>query len=158
MLYKSFTKAVLLFAFVMISAGALRAQDLSAQIKKTITDKQYVFTAQSYSSSSIPLQTLAVDYELRILGDSLKANLPYFGRSYTAQINVTDGGMKFTSTRFEYSAEEKKKGKWEITISPKDDRTVQKMFLVVYPDARAMLQVQSQGREPMSFTGYLSGK
>jgi hypothetical protein len=158
MSYKYFTKATLVFAFILLSIGVLNAQDLSAQIKKTITDKEYVFTAQSFSSSSVPLQTFAVDYELRIIGDSLKANLPYYGRSYTAQINQTDGGIKFISTRFEYSAEEKKKGKWEITISPKDNSSVQKMFLTVYPDATAMLAVQSQGREPMQFKGYLSGK
>lgn len=155
---KYFTKTVVFFACILATGKMLTAQDLSAQIKKTITDKEYVFTAQTFSSSSVPMQTLAVDYELRILGDSLRANLPYFGRSYTAQINTTDGGMKFTSTRFEYQAEEKKKGKWEITISPKDDRTVQKLFLTVYPDASAMLSVQSQGREPMQFKGYLTGK
>lgn len=151
------TKAVLLFAFIITGSGALNAQ-LEAQIKKTISDKQYVFTAQTYSSSSVVLQTLVVDYEMRVMGDSLKTNLPYFGRSYTAQIATTDGGIKFTSTKYDYLAEEKKKGRWEITITPKDDRSVQKMFLTVYPDATASLVVQSPGRETMSFKGYLSGK
>ena len=151
------TKAVLVFAFIITGAGALNAQ-LEAQIKKTISDKQYVFTAQTYSSSSVVLQTLVVDYELRVMGDSVRGNLPYFGRSYTAQIATTDGGIKFTSAKFEYLAEEKKKGRWEIMISPKDDRTVQKMFLTVYPDATANLVVQSPGRETMTFKGYLSGK
>lgn len=150
-------KAVLVFAFIITGAGALHAQ-LEAQIKKTISDKQYVFTAQTYSSSSVVLQTLVVDYELRVMGDSVRGNLPYFGRSYTAQIAQTDGGIKFTSTKYEYFAEEKKQGRWEITITPKDDRSVQKMFLTVYPDATANLIVQSPGRETMSFKGYLSGK
>ena len=150
-------KAVLVFAFIITGAGALHAQ-LEAQIKKTISDKQYIFTAQTYSSSSVVLQTLVVDYELRVMGDSVKGNLPYFGRSYTAQIAQTDGGIKFTSTKYEYLAQEKKQGRWEITITPKDDRSVQKMFLTVYPDATASLIVQSPGRETMSFKGYLSGK
>jgi hypothetical protein len=157
MFRKNLIKAVCCFILIITGSKAVHAQ-LEAQIKKTITDKEYVFTAQTYSSSSVVLQTLVVDYELRVMGDSLKGNLPYFGRSYTAQINQTDGGIKFISTKFEYAAEEKKKGRWEITISPKDERSVQKLFLTVYPDATAMLTVQSQGRETMQFKGYLSGK
>jgi hypothetical protein len=157
MFSKYLIKTAVIFAFIIFGSSALNAQ-LEAQIKKTISDKEYIFTAQTYSSSSVVLQTLVVDYELRVMGDTVKGNLPYFGRSYTAQIAQTDGGIKFTSTKFEYAAEEKKKGRWEITISPKDDRTVQKLFLTVYPDATAMLMVQSPGRETMSFKGYISGK
>jgi hypothetical protein len=130
MFSKYLTKAVLVFAFMITGTGILNAQ-LEAQIKKTITDKEYVFTAQTFSSASVVMQTLVVDYELRVMGDSLKGNLPYFGRSYTAQINQTDGGIKFTSGKFTYVAEEKKKGRWEVTISPKDASSVQKLFLTV---------------------------
>jgi hypothetical protein len=156
MAHKYFAKAAILFAFIIIGSNALEAQEQESPVQKMMKDKQYIFKAQSYSSSSVPARTLTIDYDLKIKPDSVIAFLPYFGQSYTAQINQTDGGIKFRSARFDYSGDEKKKGKWQVTIRPKDVRDVSQLFMTVFPDGSAMLQVMSSGREAMTFNGYVT--
>ena len=51
--------------------------------------------------------------------------------------------------------EELKKGGWEIIIVPDDYKQVQKIFLTVFENASATLQVTSQSRSPISYSGNL---
>lgn len=136
----------------------LKAQEKESAVTKMLKDRIYTFTAQSYTSTTVSQRQLTDDYSLRIKSDSVIGLLPYYGQSYSAQINVTDGGLKFSSAKFDYDFVEKKKGKCEITIRPKDDRTVQVLYLTVFSDGGAQLQVSSSNREPMTFNGYVSVK
>lgn len=154
--YSYFTKAILFFAGTILGFSTLVAQEKENPFTKVLKDREYTFTAQSYTSTTVSMRQLTDDYSVRIKTDSLIGLLPYYGGSYSAQINVTDGGLKFTSLKFDYSFVEKKKGKCEITIRPKDDRTVQVLFLTVFSDGSAQLQVSSSNREPMTFYGYVS--
>ncbi len=151
-----FTKAVLVFTLTIAVFNTLDAQDKDNAIITMIKAKEYTFTAQSYASTTVSMRQLTDDYSVKIKNDSVIGLLPYYGASYNAQINVTDGGLKFASAKFDYSFVEKKKGKCEITIRPKDDRTVQVMYLTVFSDGSAQLQVSSTNKEPMSFNGYVS--
>src|ERR1044071_8700908 len=85
------------------------------------------------NASHIPRKALSSEYDLRLLGDSVVAYLPYFGRAYAATYGSGDGGIKFTSTQFEYTAKTRKKG-WDITIAPKDGSDVRQLFLSVSPN------------------------
>jgi len=155
MVYKYFTKAALLFAFAMIGSSALNAQGNDDQIQKRIRAQQYVFVPQSISSTSATMPALTKDFDLRVTTDSIIAILPYFGQSNSPQYGRSDDdGIKFTSTNFEYAAVEKKKGKWEITIKPKDVKGVQ-LFLTVFSNGDALMQVTSPRRESMSYKGYV---
>lgn len=147
------TKAILFFAFIIMGYNTLDAQDANAQ--KTVAPRHYIFTALSYSSSSGGKRQLTPEeYTVHIKNDSVIAFLPYYGASYTAQINQTDGGIKFTSLQFDYSFTEKKKDQCEITIKPKDINGMQQLFITVFSDGTAQMQVISTNREPTSFTGY----
>ena len=100
------------------------------------------------------MKTLTPGYDMRISGDSLITYLPYFGRAYNISIDPNDNGINFTSTDFKYKAEEKKKG-WDISISPKDGKSVSQLWLNVSRDGYATLQVTSNNRESISFNGYI---
>lgn len=158
MSFKYFTKTTLLIACMITGLSVINAQEKESGVTKMLKDRVYTFTAQSYTSTTVSQRQLTDDYSLRIKSDSVIGLLPYYGQSYSAQINVTDGGLKFSSARFDYDFVEKKKGKCEITIRPKDDRTVQVLFLTVFSDGGAQLQVTSSNREPMTFNGYVSVK
>jgi hypothetical protein len=154
-----FTKTILFFAFIIVCINTLDAQEKNAGTQPKVAERHYIFTALSYSSSSGGKRQLAPDeYTVHIKNDSVIAFLPYYGASYTAQIAQTDGGIKFTSLQFDYSFTEKKKDQCEITIKPKDASGVQQLFLLVYSDGTAQLQVISTNREPTSFTGYFTVK
>jgi hypothetical protein len=148
-------KAAVLFAFIIIGTYAVNAQATGTTAAKPKSKRHYTFTPTSYSSASGGRRQLVpADYTLEIIDDSLNVFLPYYGTSYSAQINQTDGGTRFTSNNFEYSFVEKT-DQVEITIKPKDAKGVQQLFLRVYSDGQAMLQVTSTNREPTSFNGYL---
>jgi hypothetical protein len=156
MTYKYFTKTVFFIGCTILGFSNLKAQEKENAITSMVKGKEYTFTAQSYTSTTVSQRQLTDDYSVRIKSDSVIGLLPYYGQSYSAQINVTDGGLKFSSAKFDYSVVEKKKGKCEITIRPKDDRTVQLLFMTVFSDGSAQLQVSSTNREAMTFYGYVS--
>lgn len=154
MVIKQSIKTVLVFGLAITACFAIYAQD--NVVKTTIQGKVYGFTAQSYSSSTETMRQLTTDYSLLVRADSVIASLPYFGQSYSAQFK-SEGGIDFVSANFDYTADEKKRGRWEILIRPKDIRGV-KLYLTVYANGTARLQVTSPNRESMSYNGYVSAR
>jgi hypothetical protein len=150
---------VLLCLFSLITLNSY-AQKNGRGAKKTesvqplLEAKRYVFVAQSVTPSRSAIRQLTTEYDLRISGDSLIAALPFFGRAYSAPINPQDNGIRFTSTSYSYELKQRKK-KWEITFRPTDVTSVQHLFLTVFENGSASLQVISRDRETISFTGYV---
>lgn len=158
--FRFFTKAILFCAFTLVGLNTLCAQKKEAESEKPPVGREYIFHAQAYSSASISMRQLTPgEYHIRIKTDSVIVSLPYFGRSFKAQMNNVDGnGIQFTSTKFSYSTVDKKKGKVLITIKPEDASDVQQLFMTVFSDGSTVLQVNSTNREFMSFNGYLVSK
>jgi len=153
--FKYFTKALLFFVFAMLGSNILDAQKNDTLFQKRVRAQQYVFVPLLFSSPSVTMPIMTRDFELRVTPDSIISILPYFGKSYTPQISRSDDdGIKFISTDFEYSAIAKKKGKWEITIKPKDTRGVQ-LFLTIFNNGDAQMDVTSPRRETMLYKGYV---
>jgi len=127
-----------------------------AAIKNNIETKHYTFSA----NNAIPLSggtiQLTSEYDLKITPDSVVSFLPYYGVAhFDVPYGSTDLGIKFTSTKFEYKAVQRKKGGWEITIKPKDVRNLQSMTLFISADGYGSLAVNSVNRDNISFDGYL---
>jgi len=135
-----------------------------AEVKKMVDSNSYSFEADFAIPQSGGNHHLTDLYDLRVKKDSVIAYLPYFGVAHLAPMPASeDGGIKFTSTNFNYKRRELKKGGWEITIKPKDNnisdwRDVQQMVLNISPDGFASLVVISSNRDPISFTGELASK
>ena len=132
--------------------------DKAAQVKESVENRNYRFVAQT----ALPLQgrvrQLTTDYTLKVTKDTVIADLPYFGRAYSAPIGATNGGIQFTSTSFDYTSTEKKKGGWDISIKPKDTQDVRELTLSISATGYASLQVLSNNRQAISFNGYLKLK
>jgi hypothetical protein len=84
--------------------------------------------------------------------------LPYFGRAYQPPPDLKGGGIEFTSTDYGYTLEAKRKGRWTITLDPRDARDVRQMILSVSENGYANLQVLSNNRDPISFSGIVVEK
>ena len=150
-----FTKPVYIFAFIVIGSCTVNAQGNDSLIQKRIQQQQYVFVPQQFSSPSFTTSVMSPDYKIEVFTDSVVTNLPYFGRSNSAQYGRTDNdALVFVSTDFEYEAVPKKKGKWEITIKPKDAKGV-RIFLTVFNNGDAQMDVTSPRKESMTFKGYV---
>lgn len=132
------------------------AQQKGTDIKNKIQAKSYVFMVQSVSPMRGNMRQLTPEYDLRVSPDSIISWLPYFGRAYSAPVSASEGGIKFTSTNFTYTMMNRNKGGWDIKIKPKDAADINQLFLTVFANGNASLQVISNNREPITFNGYIS--
>jgi len=131
----------------------------AAATKALVESKQFVFNAES--ASPMKARTIylsSTTYTLTIAGDSVTADLPYYGRVYSASYGGSDGGIKFTSTDHAYSVIERKKGGWEITIETKNLQENFKLFLTVFTNGRASLNAVGNNRQSIQYSGNIGSK
>lgn len=144
-----------LFFILAGSSMVIHAQGLDkSAVQNFIKTKEFVFKAQTVLPMTGMSRQLTSEYDVRFLGDSVVAYLPYFGRAYSAGYGE-GGGIDFTSTKFEYKVKERKKGGWDISIRPQDAKDVQSLNFTVSENGYASLQVTSNNRQPISYNGYV---
>ncbi|MGZ8522858.1 MAG: DUF4251 domain-containing protein [Chitinophagaceae bacterium] len=147
---------LIIIPLLLLAATVVQAQEIKEPTTQQIVEsKNYIFKAESVNPARSRVRYLTSDYDLLITSDSVIAFLPYFGRAYSAPIDPSEGGIKFTSAEFEYTVEKKKKRSWEILIRPKDASDVQELYLTVFDNNKASLRVNSVNRESISFNGYI---
>ncbi|WP_167019138.1 DUF4251 domain-containing protein [Chitinophaga sp. Cy-1792] len=129
-----------------------------AAVKSWLDAQQYVFVPQSALPMSGRTVQLSGEYSFSVTKDSLESYLPYYGRAYTAPMDVTKSPLTFKSKQFGYKVEERKKGGWDITITVKDQREIATVFMTMGTDGYGSLQVTSNNRQPINFNGYFIEK
>jgi hypothetical protein len=122
------------------------------EIKSQIENKSFVFLATSARPMKGGSRYLTSTYTLKVDSATVVSDLPYYGRVYQASYGG-DGGIKFTSSNFEYKTELRKKGGWNIQINTKDLTNNFKLRLTVYESGNASLQVIANDRETISYQG-----
>lgn len=129
----------------------------TAEVKGIIDAQSYVFTVEYVLPMRGGSRYVTPDYDVSVGKDTLVSYLPYFGRAYIAPTDPTEGGIKFTSTQFEYKTVESKNG-WDISIKPKDARDVRSLQLTVSKSGYSILHVYTNNREPITYQGYVQAK
>jgi hypothetical protein len=135
-----------------------------AAVKKMVEDGNYVFEANYAYPQGGGQKTLTSSYDLSISKDSVIAFLPYYGVAYLSPApGETEGGIKFTSTKFNCTTTQRKNGTWDVYIKPKDNnltdwRDVQQLQLNISQSGYASLQVISSNRSPILFNGEIAQK
>ena len=122
-------------------------------IKSMLEERRFVFQAQTALPSRGASRNLSMGYDLRVSKDTLIAELPYFGRAYSAPMDMQGGGIRFVSNDFSYAIDDSKKSRWVIRLEPKDHKDVRTMTLSVSDNGYASLQVISNNRDPITFNG-----
>jgi hypothetical protein len=135
------------------NVSAQTKEEKKAATTQLVEGNRYEFVAQSMSPQGGRLRQLTSYYFVKITADSVIADLPYVGRSYSAPINTSDAGINFTSTEFTYDVQPRKKGGWDVNIKPKDKPEVQQLQFTLYDNGSAYLQVISTNRQTISFNG-----
>ncbi len=160
-------KKIILFVLILLSiAGSSTGQEKkskkelkeeqAAKIEKIIEAQDYKFVAQRVFPMSGKPINLTSEYDLQVSNDTtVTAYLPYFGRAYTAPMDPTESGIKFKSKDFDYKIENDKKGGWIISITTKDTKQRVDMVLSVTTSGSAMLSVNDETRQSISFNGYI---
>lgn len=151
------TRILLIFMFIVAGATGIQAQSSGENaIAAAVAARQYQFEVTMIRPSKGGQRSMTGGYTLKLAHDTLSCDLPYMGRVYQASMNSDDAGIKFRSTQFEYKTADRKKGGWNITIKPKDQRNVGAMNLTVFDDGSATLDVTSNDRQPISYSGHIS--
>jgi hypothetical protein len=162
---KTFIKLTFVLAIVVFSINNTNAQSTKkekqaakvAKIKALLDARNYIFDATYVIPQRGNSRSISYGYDVIVSKDTVTAFLPYFGRVTIAPIDASDGGVKFTSTKFDYKTEPAKNG-YNITITPKENNTqgskdVRYLRLNVSTSGYASLQVISNNRDPISFNG-----
>lgn len=123
-------------------------------IATMIDSQRFIFKANTAIPARGRTIQLTSDYTLRVTKDSVIADLPYFGRAYTAPIGRIGGGIEFTTTRFSYKKNQRKNGGYEIEIIPERE-DVQRLFLSISGSGYGSLNVTSQNRQGITFNGFI---
>jgi hypothetical protein len=152
-----FLKLLPVPVLLFISMITINAQDKKDKntIANAVGTKNYVFVAQTAQPASGSLRQLTSTYQLEVKGDTVTADLPYFGRAYTAPVDPSRAGIDFTSSDVEYTNTPRKKGGWSILIKPKGNVDARQLILDISANGYANLQVISNSRQSISFSGYV---
>jgi hypothetical protein len=153
-----FWVAMIAFALYPVAIQAQGRKDKKAQIKSIVEAQNYVFKAQTALPTSGSTRQLTSDFDLRVSKDTIISDLPYFGRAYTAPLNPSEGPLRFTSTDFQYTVSNRKKGGWEVIITPKDVQDPRQLTMSIFDNGYASVVVTSYNRQPISFNGYVTAR
>ncbi|HZY35168.1 MAG TPA: DUF4251 domain-containing protein [Mucilaginibacter sp.] len=164
-----FAVAGLVSALVNVACAQTSRQEKRAAeqagVKKMVDGNHFYFVAEYALPMTGGDKYLTSIYDLKVTKDSIIAFLPYYGAAYIAPspAEALDGGIKFTSTKFSFAKNERKKGGWVIMIKPQDHditnwRDVQQLRLDISQDGYASLAVISSNRDPISFQGNIVEK
>lgn len=162
---------LLITAFTLVGLNAV-AQTDKATTAKIVEAKTYTFVARSVTPlntqdismvmSKIPgamqggtINLSETYYEVRVTPDSVVAFLPYYGRSYNAPINQTEGGIKFTSKKFEYKSIKGKKRGWDTLVQTKDVPENYRLAFSISDEGYVTLSLNSNNKQSVSYQGYL---
>lgn len=149
-------KHFIISLILVATAGVAMSQEEPAlNVQEILETKNFIFKAETVSPARGRTRQLTTEYDVVVKPDTVICYLPYFGRAYTAPIDPSDGGIKFTSAEFDYTLEKRKKQRWDLTITPKDARDVQALYFTIFDNGRASLRVNSTNRQGISFNGYV---
>ena len=137
------------------SSDSVSKQESIARITEKVENRNFAFvprTALPMGGKSI---NISYGYSLKVSQDSIIAYLPYYGRAYSAPTPGDNGGIKFTSTDFEYLMEKKNNGMWDAVITIKDNRNNYKLMLQMGNTGYGSLTVQDNTRQSITFNGQI---
>jgi hypothetical protein len=129
---------------------------LATAIKNLLDNQTFSFFVQAVIPPGGQTTTVpGENYTFRVHGDSLRVNLPYYGRSNQAYADNSQIGFTFNWVKFDYKLEERKKG-WNVTFRQRNSRDVTYMVLNVLRTGEATLYLEPRTKQPISYMGNIT--
>lgn len=151
---KKSLKYVFPILFIMSCGTDLKAQiPVNSGIQKQIEQGQFTFVANSASPLRGRTRFLDASYDVKLGKDTVASYLPYFGVAEQPPLSSDEAGIRFTSTKFEYSFTQRNKGGWNVQVLFKDQSATRQFNFIVFENGNATLDVTSNFRDPISFKG-----
>lgn len=153
-------KAALLIMAILVTgispAGAQKSKEKDKQFKEMtalIESGFYLFSVQSVQPSGARTIHTSSSYILEARDTIFRAYLPYFGRAYSPSYGG-DGGIDFEAPpeNLQISLNEKKR-MVNVEFEIKGESDKYELFLSVGSSGYASLGINSQNRQPISYSG-----
>lgn len=129
-------------------------QAQALEIRKKVENGDFTFKATYAYPTGFRSMYLSPYYDVKVKSDTVVAYLPYYGRAYSAPMDPTEGGIKFTSTDFDYNVKPgKKNGNWLVDIRFNDTKREILFFFDIWENGTARLNVTDTNRQSISFNG-----
>lgn len=146
--------AFLLFTGCNSTRSLADKAEAARLIQQKIESGDFTFVANYASSLEFKSVNLTSYYDFKVHSDTIKANLPYFGRAYIASYNSNEGGINFTSTKFDYSVKSgKRNGNCLIKIKTLDTERTFDIFIDCRETGNATITVNDPNRQSINFNG-----
>ena len=145
-------------SILLLSCGTTQTAAEKTQkadlLSEKIANLEFKFSATYAYPQNFPSIYLSPYYDVTVSPDTVQCYLPYYGRAYTAPMNPSEGGIKFTSTNFEHEIQKgKKEGNWLVTINTKDTNRPIILVFDIWSNGTGRLSVQDQDKQSISFQG-----
>ena len=103
------------------------------------------------------LLNLEPGYGFNLKKDSFTVTLPYFGRAFNVNPgDINGGGIRVESKDFSVKQSATRKGTTLLVIKPNDQKENYVFSLEIFKNGSAMLSVNSNNRQPISYDGNIS--
>lgn len=149
---KTFGIALLFCLF--FSSVVFSQQTDMAQLQASVDAKTLVFEARQATGMKGRMIQVDSGYTLDISPEKVVGDLPFFGRAFQSTPG-SDSGMKFEFSEFDYTVKNRKKGGWDLTISPIEQSDVRSVYLTIQKNGNASLRIISNSKDSMSYTGFI---
>lgn len=147
----------IIISVVLMSCASQRtpvAQVNTTEILNAVENQSFQFDSRFVQPARGRSLNITGNYFLRVSPDKIVADLPYFGRAYSATLG-SEGGIKFESTDFDYHVSTNKKGGKEVHIKINNSGVVTEMSLTTFGDGGADLRVTPVNKQFISYRGEL---
>jgi len=146
---------ITLFVSAMINPATAQKGLSGAELQKEVESGHFTYVANSVLPLRGRTRFLSPGNIVMLSKDTLVSDLPYFGVADQPPLSTDEAGIKFTSTKFDYSYSAKGKGGWDVQVSLKDQTNARQFRFTIFDNGDAVLDVTSNFRDPISFKGYI---
>jgi hypothetical protein len=122
---------------------------------KNSSNPGFTFEANQVKPLRGSLRQLDYGYTVKVSEEGLISELPYFGRAQTATIGTNDSGLRFTSNKIRLNKKEGKNESFFLEYQFQDRNEPRVYSFQIFPNGSATLQVTSNQRDPISFSGVI---
>ena len=106
-------------------------------------------------SSASQINLIGTSNYFKIMGDSISADLPYFGEVQMSSGHYGgEGGIKINSKIEDYQIEKNEKYQsYKLTFNASGETEGFKVFLTMFPNGKSSLRINGNNRFPIEYTG-----
>ncbi len=135
---------------------AERREQMQKAVNEAVEKGRLRIDITSMSTMRYGTRTVTPDFFLELRGDTLQSYLPYMGQAYQAPMTSPSQGLNFEEPMLSYKLLARKPHLSRIEIKVRTQEDIFLYGIELYDTGQAYIQVRSQNRDPISFSGFFA--